>query len=47
MIIIKFGGTSVLNAKRIIGVSEIVSNLKKKHKKIGVLYLLSAALPTI
>jgi aspartokinase/homoserine dehydrogenase 1 len=36
MIIIKFGGTSVLNAKRIIGVADIVSNLKKKHKKIGV-----------
>ncbi len=36
MIIIKFGGTSVLNAKRIIGVADIVSSLKKKHKKIGV-----------
>ena len=36
MIIIKFGGTSVLNAKRIVSVADIVSSLKKKHKKIGV-----------
>ncbi len=36
MIVIKFGGTSVLNAQRIRGVADIVVNLKKKHRKIGV-----------
>ena len=36
MIIIKFGGTSVANAQRIEGVADIISQLKKQHKKIGV-----------
>ena len=36
MIIIKFGGTSVANAQRIAGVADIISQLKKKGKKIGV-----------
>src|SRR5436190_7728173 len=36
MIVIKFGGTSVANAKRIEGIASIISDLKKRHKKIGV-----------
>ncbi len=36
MIILKFGGTSVLNAERIKGVYRIVTDLQKKNKKIGV-----------
>ena len=36
MIVIKFGGTSVANAQRIEGLASIVNDLKRKHKKIGV-----------
>jgi aspartokinase/homoserine dehydrogenase 1 len=36
MIITKFGGTSVATAQRIKGVAEIVSELTRRHKKIGV-----------
>ena len=38
MIILKFGGTSVLNAKRIEGVCDIIESLKKKNAKIGVVF---------
>ena len=36
MIVIKFGGTSVATAQRIEGLASIVNDLKRKHKKVGV-----------
>ena len=36
MLIIKFGGTSVANARRIEGVATIVERIRKNHKKVGV-----------
>jgi aspartokinase/homoserine dehydrogenase 1 len=36
MIVVKFGGTSVATAQRIEGLAAIVNDLKKKHKKVGV-----------
>lgn len=36
MIIAKFGGSSVMNAQRIVGVADIISSLRKKHKRVGV-----------
>jgi aspartokinase/homoserine dehydrogenase 1 len=36
MIIIKFGGTSVASAQRIQALATIVNDLKRKHKKLGV-----------
>ncbi|REJ82375.1 MAG: bifunctional aspartate kinase/homoserine dehydrogenase I [Bacteroidetes bacterium] len=38
MIVLKFGGTSVATAKRIQGVGDIISSLKKKHPRICVVF---------
>jgi len=38
MIVLKFGGTSLLNAQRIVGVAKIVANAHKKDKNLAVVF---------
>ena len=38
MIVLKFGGTSVADAKRIAGVAEIVSEIHRKDKRVAVVF---------